>query len=275
MVKGKLFFALGLVVLLALVGYGGWKYYNESYIPSDARYKPLDGIPVLMYHKIDPDPQTGGFGLRVPPASFDWEMHYLKQNGYHTVNLGDVVDHYQQGKPLPDKPIVVTFDDGYEDNYLYALPILKKYGFTATVFVVADTIGGINEFDYKIHAEPKVKMMNWTEIKAMDAAGITIGSHTLDHPWLTRVSPAEAKRQIAGAKTVLEKGLGKPVEYFCYPHGAYNDAIAKLVQESGYKAATTTNQGLAKAGDNPYELNRVRIMGMYTHQKFISVLHKY
>ncbi|HEX3011777.1 MAG TPA: polysaccharide deacetylase family protein, partial [Syntrophomonadaceae bacterium] len=179
-----------------------------------------------------------------------------------------------KGEKLPAKPIVITFDDGYQDNYTYAWPILRKYRFTATVFVVTNTIGGINKFDCIKHIEPKNKMMNWAQIREMNANGIIIGSHTLDHLHLTHISYAEAKRQIAESKEVLQHGLGKEVQYFCYPYGDVSPSIAKLVQESGYKAATAINPGAAYRR-NPYMLARIRVTGHYSHQRFIANLNRY
>ncbi|WP_238492472.1 polysaccharide deacetylase family protein [Desulfotruncus alcoholivorax] len=264
---------LSCLVLSAITVIVAWQYYEKS-PPERMRHKSLNGIPVLMYHKVSPDRRSGGLGLRVNPEDFDWEMRYLKENGFHTVNLGDVLDYYRKGKKVPAKPVVITFDDGYEDNYKYAYPILKKYNFTATIFVVAGTIGKTNIFDTKTKAEPVNKMLDWREIKALDAAGFTIGSHTVNHPILTGVPPDVVKRELVDAKKILEKGLGKKIEYFCYPHGKYNSNIVKLVQETGYRAATTTNQGLVTSGSNPYLLNRIRVTGHYSHRKFVYRLYQ-
>ena len=271
----KLFWMTCLIAILALGGCGGWYNYWLHAVPTETRFKPMKGIPVLMYHKVSPDPHTGGLGLRVPPEDFDWEMQYLKKNGYHAVGLGDVLDYFQQGKALPEKPIVITFDDGYKDNFQYAYPILRKYSYTATVFVVANTIGETNEFDVKKHLQPENKMMDWSEVQSLATGGITIGSHTLTHPYLSQISTEEAMQEIVESKKVLEKGLGKEVQFFCYPYGDYNDAIANMVKEAGYRAATTTQLGLNNPDTSPYLLKRIRIMGLYNHQKFIEELHKY
>jgi len=267
----KQFKKILLVFLLVMLVTASWQYYQAVPI-NHLQYKPFNGIPVLMYHKVNPDRHAGGLGLRVKPKDFDWEMHYLRENGFHTVSLGDVLDHYQKGKKLPNKPIVITFDDGYQDNYIYAYPILKKYNFTATVFVVAGTIGKSNIFDSKTKSQPVNKMLTWQEIKALDAAGFTIGSHTVDHPILTDIPMDQVKLELIDSKKILEQGLGKKIDYFCYPHGRYNNEIAKLVQESGYRAATTTRQGLVTAEANPYLLNRIRVTGHYSHRKFVSQL---
>jgi len=248
-----------------------WDHYRPPLTEKPAR----SSVPILTYHKINPDRKTGGFGLRVMPADFDWEMQYLKTNGYQTVDLGDVVNHFQTGRKLPGKPIVITFDDGYQDNYRYAWPILQKYGFTATVFIVPHIVGGINAYDYYANLQPKNKMMTWQEIKEMNAAGITIGAHTLDHANLTSVSPAEAQRQIAESKNILEQKLGKEIRYFSYPYGDFNRDIAEMVRASGYRAAASSEEGLVQSNMDPYLLKRIRINGHLSHQQFVKELHKY
>ncbi|HWP97345.1 MAG TPA: polysaccharide deacetylase family protein [Syntrophomonadaceae bacterium] len=242
--------------------------------PAVAQDKPPRGVPILMYHKVSPDPNVGGLTYRVPPDDFDWQMHYLQENGYHTVDIGAVVDHFQKGADLPEKAVVITLDDGYQDNYVFAFPILKKYGLTATVFVVTDIVGGVNEFDTKAHRQPRTSMLTWDEIKEMDAGGITIGAHTLDHSQLSKISLKEAKRQIVESKQVLEKRLGKEVQYFCYPYGQYSSAVVRLVKDNGFRAATSIEPGLVTSVKDPYLLKRIAIMGQYDHQRFIKELHR-
>ncbi|MGE5397697.1 MAG: polysaccharide deacetylase family protein [Chitinophagales bacterium] len=249
-----------------------FKLYDQ---PPVKQERALDGVPILAYHKVSPDPRAGGLGLRVKPADFDWQMRYLKDNGYHSVSIGSVIDHFTRGKKLPKKPFVVTLDDGYQDNYFYVYPILKKYGYTATIFVATKTIGRFNEFDYKDGIQPKNKMLTWDEIKEMSANGITIGAHTIDHVHLTEITPDKARHQIAGSKEVLEKELKKEIQYFCYPYGEYNQAIAEIVKDSGYLAALTTQQGLVRPTMNPYLLKRIRILGNFDHQRFINELHRF
>lgn len=273
----KYTYILAAIVVIILGSILVWEHSTQSIAdkPPVEQDEPLKGVPILTYHKVNPDRKTGGLGLRVMPADFDWEMHYLKDNGYHSVNLNAVVDHFQKGKKLPDKPFVITFDDGYQDNYRYAYPILKKYGFTATIFVVTKTVGGINEFDYNAHIQPKNKMLTWNEIKEMDANGITIGGHTLDHVHLNKINPEEAKRQISESKIILEKELDKDIQYFCYPYGGYNQNVVEMVKESGYLVATTTQLGLVQSVKSPYLLKRICVTGHFDHQRFIEELHKY
>ena len=273
--KNKLILVSLLVITLILTGIGMWYQHQKIYIPSDAKFAKLQGIPILMYHKVNPDPRTGGLGLRVPPDKFEWQMKYLKRNGYETVSLTDVLDHFEKGKHLPDKPIVITFDDGYKDNHDFAYPIMKEYGYTGTVFVVSKAIGNTNFFDVEKKLQPENKIMNWNEIREIEAGGFVIGSHTVDHPHLAEVSPEVARHQIEESKRALEHGLKKPVEVLAYPYGSYNDTVAEITKQAGYRAAVTTELGLAKAESNPYKLKRVRVTGHYSNEKFVEELHKY
>ncbi len=271
----KIFLVSLLIITLTFTGTGIWYQQQNKAIPSDAKYPKLQGIPILMYHKVNPDPSTGGLGLRVPPDKFEWQMKYLRKNGYETVSPEDVMDHFEKGKHLPDKPIVITFDDGYKDNHQFAYPIMKKYGYTGTIFVVSKAIGNTNFFDVEKKLQPENKIMDWHEIRELAEAGFTIGAHTVDHPHLAEVPPEVARHQIEESKRALEHGLKKPVEFFAYPYGSYNDTVADLVKQAGYRAAVTTELGLAKADSNPFKLRRIRVTGHYSNEKFIEELHKY
>lgn len=216
-------------------------------------------VPILMYHKINPY-FSGGL-YRITPDEFDWQMQYLHDNGYHTVSIGAVLDHFQKGQKLPEKPVIITLDDGYRDNYLYAYPILQKYGFTATIFVITNTVAPANVDNM---------MLTWDQIREMADNGMTIGCHTLDHKHLTRVGLAEAQRQITDSKNDLEQELGRKIEFFSYPYGEHNQDVERLVQESGFRAATTVNPELVTNIDNPFALNRIGIYSNLDHQGFID-----
>lgn len=258
---------LALVLFLSLAALN----FATGFNPSSGA-EGLQGVPVLMYHKVNPDPETGNLGLRVPPAEFDRQMKYLAEQGYQSVSLQEVRNFILEGEPLPPRPVVITFDDGYRDNYTYALPILEKYGFTATVFVVVNTIGKVNKFDLGV--QPVNQMMSWSELRDMAGRGITIGAHTMDHPHLSDVAADKALYQIRESKAALEKGLGLPVKYFCYPYGSYNQEVKKMVEECGYEAATTTRPGLNKVNDDIFALKRIYVTGQMSLQKFSKELSK-
>jgi peptidoglycan/xylan/chitin deacetylase (PgdA/CDA1 family) len=181
-----------------------------------------------------------------PPADFERQMRYLAGEGYTAVTLAALVDHMTAGKPLPPKPIVITFDDGYADNYTTALPILKKYGLRATVFVVTDFLG---EGPY----------MTWDEVKALRASGMEIGSHTLHHRDLTTLPPDERARDLQLSKEGLEWRLEAPARFLAYPFGAYDAATEAAMKQAGYKAAVSTVPGLNRPGDDVHALKRINI----------------
>ncbi|RJX18266.1 MAG: polysaccharide deacetylase family protein [Ammonifex sp.] len=235
-------------------------------------YEP-DVLVILMYHKVNPDPREGGLGLRVPPSKFDWQMKYLKTRGFTVIDMDSACFYLRYGRPLPPKPVVITFDDGYRDNYLFAWPILKKYGFCATVYHVVNATGGYNFFDADRGSQPRSSMLGWNEIREMTASGtITFGAHTLDHRPLTKVGPEEASRQIFGAKEVLEQELGRPVNHFCYPYGDYNREVSEMVKAAGFKTAVTCVRGVNHPGEDLFTLKRIRIMGNCSNRKFIYML---
>lgn len=219
-------------------------------------------VPILMYHKINPYSASSLY--RLWPEDFEWQMQYLKDNGFHTVSINDVLDQFEKGKKLPDKPVVITLDDGYRDNYLYAYPILKKFGFTATFYITTDYV-----------AEPGSEgtFMTWDEIKDLDKAGMTIGCHTLDHCWLTRASWEEAWRQVGDSKGILEEQLGKKVDNFAYPYGALNKWVTEVVYDWGFRSAVTVNPRPVSSANakNPLELNR---MGIYSNLSYDGFTYK-
>jgi peptidoglycan/xylan/chitin deacetylase (PgdA/CDA1 family) len=200
---------------------------------------PPAGVPVLMYHKIGPE---AGNDAVISEARFAEHMEYLHRNGYRTLSLAELEDYLAGRTELPPKPVVITFDDGYRDTYEVALPILKRYGFKSTVFVILNA------------AE---RHLTWAELKAMKAAGMEVGSHSYTHRDLGELKPAEQAAEIARSKEELDRGLGQDSRYFCYPNGSYDGNTLRLLQENGFRLAVTIDPGWVKRGDNPLLLKRV------------------
>jgi peptidoglycan/xylan/chitin deacetylase (PgdA/CDA1 family) len=203
---------------------------------------PAAGVPILAYHKVGETEEA----YSVAPADFERQMRHLAEEGYTAVTLAALVDHMTAGRPLPPKPVVITFDDGYADNYATALPILKKYGLRATVFVVTDFLG---EETY----------MTWDEVKAMRAAGTEIGSHTLAHRDLTGLPPDERLKDLAASKAGLEWRLDAPVKFLAYPFGRFDAPTIAALKQAGYRGAASTLVGLNRPGDDVYALKRINI----------------
>lgn len=203
---------------------------------------PADGVPILSYHKIGDTEEA----YSVSPADFERQMRWLAENGYTAISVGELVAHMTAGTPLPPRPVVITFDDGYADNYHTALPILKKHGLKATMFVISDFL------DHRPY-------MTWDEVKALRKAGSEIGSHTLAHRDLTGLPADERAQDLTLSKEGLEYRLDAPVKFLAYPYGNYDAATEAALRQAGYKGAVSTVLGLNRPGDDIYALKRVNI----------------
>jgi len=220
------------------------------------------GVPILMYHyiRVNPVPTDRiGFGLSVTPADFAAQMRYLSEHGFHAVTVAQVREHVLHNAPLPDHPVAITFDDGYDDAYTVARPILEEYHFTATFFIITGFVG-------------QPRYMTWSQIIALDHEHYEIGSHTEHHVGLPNVSAPTRQLELAGSRAALEAHLGHPVVDFCYPSGEVNPTTELAVTQAGYLAATTTAPGWARPGDDPLRLPRVRIGGGMTLLQYAAVL---
>ncbi|MFH1791407.1 MAG: polysaccharide deacetylase family protein [Candidatus Omnitrophota bacterium] len=200
--------------------------------------------PILMYHSIDGNEEMSKLSLC--PVGFARQMEFFHKHGYNVISLGEMVDLIKKGRRIPPKTVTITFDDGFRNNYLCAYPVLKRYGFPATIFVIT---GHIGSKDY----------LTWDDIKELQDNNITIGSHTKSHLWLVGMSDEKLRDEIFGSKEVLEKGTGRKIDFFSYPIGAYDERVQAVVKDAGYKAACATNPGPHKRWDDIYALKRVRI----------------
>lgn len=214
-------------------------------------------IPILMYHQIDEPPPRGTplRGLVVSPDSFARQMRLLALLGYRGLSMRDL-EPYLSGEQQ-GKVVGLTFDDGYQNNVLNALPILKQHGFTATCYGVSSMIGGTNSWDHGVVAEKP--LMTLEEWRVWRDAGMDIGSHTRTHADLSTLSSETAQKQIEGSKLELERTVGCEVRHLCYPYGRYSDAHTHMAREAGYVTATTTQRGRVANGDDPFRLKRVLI----------------
>jgi peptidoglycan/xylan/chitin deacetylase (PgdA/CDA1 family) len=219
-------------------------------------------VPILMYHyiRVNPNPfDRLGFGLSVTPADFEAQMTWLAANGYHTIDLQDLEGYLAGARSLPPRPVVLTFDDGYEDFYTTAYPILKAHHFTAVSYVVTGFLGA-------------PRYLTAAQVVELDAAGIEIGAHTVSHADLTRLGAANARHEIADSKAMLEGLLKHPVLDFCYPSGRLNGAVALEVQAAGFRSATTTAIGTTHSAGDRFSWTRVRVEGGESLATFVQRL---
>jgi peptidoglycan/xylan/chitin deacetylase (PgdA/CDA1 family) len=221
------------VILLVLIAAVSWAWYWTG---------KRVFIPILNYHRVD---NVDNF-MTIHPDDFERQLQYLYNQGYTSVTLDEVANYFQGEGELPAKPIVITFDDGYEDNQRVAVPLLRKYGFKAIIFVVSDFVG-------------KPGYLTWEQMKAVQERAISIGSHTMNHEDLATLNAQELAMQLRDSKTSMEAGLGTSVDFIAYPYGRLNDQVLAAVQAAGYKGGCSTKVSVAVKGDNMYALPRVYV----------------
>jgi len=193
-------------------------------------------IPILVYHHVVPGRSAGV--LFVTPEGFEQQLKFLQDNGYQSVSFSDLADCLEYGAPLPERPVILSFDDGWENQFTYGFPLLQKYGFSATFFMVTNYIDHQN-------------FMTTDQLKTMIAAGMTIGSHSRSHPALPSLGTGQRlKDEIAGSKAWLEDRLGVAIDTFAYPYGSYTAADVAAVKAAGYRTARTVDSGTHAAIDN-------------------------
>lgn len=208
------------------------------------------GIPVLNYHQINSKDHNA---LTVSTEQFAAQMAYLHENDYHTITPDELGDALENGTPLPENPVLITFDDGYLDNYKNAYPILKQYSMTATIFLITDYVSTYPNY------------LTWDQALEMQDNGICLQSHTLSHVDLRQVDDQEALAQLKTSKDALEWHLHNKVHYLAYPCGSYDDEIKALARQAGYRGAFTVNYGLDRQGNSLFALNRIPIFGGNSH----------
>lgn len=204
-------------------------------------YRTCYEVPILMYHRITAD--TAASGPRVSPQVFERQMEFLKVHGYHVMPLAELVALIRSGKQPPRKTVVITFDDGFLDNFSDAFPVLRKMDFPATIFMITRNIG-------------ESGWLAEEDLRILDEGGISIGSHTVSHAFLPKLDSMEVERELRESKQRLEEVLGHPVSLFSYPAGGVTKAIKEAVRTAGYEGAITTNYGRQK-GDI-YALRRIK-----------------
>lgn len=220
-------------------------------------------VPILMYHYIsdNPDPKdVQRDSLATSPFVFDNQLRYLKENGYHTISLDTLYAALKKQVTLPNKSIILTFDDGYIDFFINAYPILQKYNFQATVFIPT----GLMDQGY---------YLQWDQIKQMQDSGlISFQAHTVNHAQLTILPTSSALWEMTESKKVLQEKLGIPVNFMAYPYGSANSTVIELSKQAGFVGAVGTWRGDIQSEGTIYNLPRIRINGTVSLDSFITLL---
>jgi peptidoglycan/xylan/chitin deacetylase (PgdA/CDA1 family) len=230
---GRFFIFLFIVFSIGILGFTFWV--RDRYV-----------VPILTYHHVGPNTDSKDALNTVSTKSFEFQMEFLRRHGYQAISFDDLVEGIKKGYTFSRNSVVIQFDDGYEDNYTNAFPIIKKYEIPAMVFLISDVVGNPG-------------FLTWDQIKEMERYHFLAGSHTRHHYYLPSLSLEKAKDEIIGSKKVIENNLGHAIDYFAYPSGGFTIEDKEILKEAGFKAAGTTNRGKAKFNHDLYELKRIRM----------------
>jgi peptidoglycan/xylan/chitin deacetylase (PgdA/CDA1 family) len=221
-------------------------------------------VPILMYHYLSVPPADADairLDLSVTPDLFSAQLDAMQQAGYTTISLYALLDNLTNGTPLPDKPVIITFDDGYRDAYTDALPILRAHGMTATFFIVPDFIDG----QYPAY-------LTWDMVREMYAAGMSIEGHGRNHVSLANKDHDYLIWQALGSYEAIQRELGVRPHFLAYPAGEYDQNTIDIIRSANFWAAVTSKQGASHRSDGLFELTRVRVHGTTTPQQLLSLL---
>lgn len=215
---------------------------------------------ILMYHLVDTPLSTLEKRFCTTPADFARQMDYLANAGFTVLALDALCDCMEGKAPMPQKPALITFDDGFTCVLEHAAPILQRRGFPATMFALSDRLGGVNDW-MSCRGFPERPLLTVAGLNALRDAGFTIGSHTRTHARLTDVSAKQAEDEITSSKARLEDALGCGVHYFAYPFGVFDQTTRDLVARAGYRAACSTRSGFNRVGEDMFLLRRIDVFG--------------
>ncbi|MEC9257650.1 MAG: polysaccharide deacetylase family protein [Candidatus Poribacteria bacterium] len=218
---------------------------------------PIEWLPILAYHKIGTQKELGI--TWIAPSVFEKQIAFLHSEQYQTVSPNDLTEALLEKRKLPEKSVMITFDDGYESCYTHAFPILKRYGFTATIFMLAGYVGKWNSWDARLGWK-RFKHLSREQIIDLDLEGFTFGSHGLNHLFLTLQHHKTIQTELKMSKSILEDILQKPIDCFAYPYGNHNSKTTQLVKEANYRIAFSLNPSPQITNSQTYYLPR---MGIY------------
>jgi peptidoglycan/xylan/chitin deacetylase (PgdA/CDA1 family) len=224
-------------------------------------------IPILMYHQVTPAPPRGFEKYAITPGLFREHMDDLGRRGYQSIGLDELMAHRSGRTPLPRRPVVITFDDGYQDCVDHAVPVLEARGLTATFFVVAGLAGRSSEW-LRRERSLAFRLFDWPSARRLEASGFRCGAHGWTHARMTELTTADCRQELAASRRRLEDELGREVLDMAYPHGRYDERTRGLVAEAGYRSACSVRPGLTTLDDDPLALRRVHVEGGDSVAKF-------
>lgn len=216
------------------------------------------GVPIICYHHVCEDNPSKS-SIVVTNEKFTEHLKTLKDNGYTTLTISQLNDYLFNNKPIPEKSVMITFDDGYNDNYSNAFPILKEFNMNATIFVISALIDTDN-------------YMTSSQVKELSDYGIDIQSHTANHVDLITLSYEDQLKEFIVSKETLEKVIEKPINSIAYPLGHFNEDSKKAAKDAGYSMGFTIDRGYADRDDSPFQLNRICVDYTYQPSHILKIL---
>ena len=221
--------------------------------------KGISEVPVLLYHRVtNRVPPGTKHGIYVTETNFERQLTFLKQRGYESLTFEDVESITHGKRITPDRPVILTFDDGYEDNYEYAFPLLQKYSFKAVIFLIGNPAIKSNIWDTG-DGEPEAPLLTNAHIREMRKYGIEFGSHSLNHKNMSVVTPTEVDKELRHSKRNIEKRIGVPVHSFAYPYGKLNENVKRSVHDAGYTFGIASDSGPRDFWNDKYEIRRIQV----------------
>jgi len=212
-------------------------------------------VPILMYHSISQHASSKFAQFAVSPGTFARQMEYLYQKAYHTLTVTQFIGIVQRGEVLPERPIILTFDDGFADFFTDALPVLRQYGFVATLYVATGFVNATSRW-LEREGEADRPMLSWDQLTEISRHGIECGAHSHTHPQLDTLPLFQAQEEIVMSKAILERHLEQKIVSFAYPFGYYTAKIKKFVQMSGYLSACAVKHAMSSEDTDPFALTR-------------------
>jgi peptidoglycan/xylan/chitin deacetylase (PgdA/CDA1 family) len=233
---------------------------------------PPSSLPILMYHSISSCTNPKFRRYTVDPETFSRQMHCIAENGFSPITVSDLIQTSAAGAaPLPDRPVLLTFDDGFADFASDALPTLAQFAFTATLYIATAYIGGTSRWLQR-EREAARPMLTWQQLSEIAAGGIECGAHTHTHPQLDTIPLAAARHEIARAKAVLEEHLGRAITTFAYPFGYYTPMVRQLVRDAGFTSACAVNYAMSAVEEDPFTLSRLIVTADTSVDVFTDML---
>lgn len=226
----------------------------------------MSRVPILTYHSID----NSGSIISTSPVQFQSQMQFLKESSFNVISLKDITQCIYEKRPFPPRAVGITFDDGFKNVYNVAYPILKKFGFMATVFLVTGYCGQNNQWKGQPKGIPTLDLLCWDEIFEMSKGGIDVGVHTMNHPDLTKISIEAAREEILNSKSMIQKQLGQEILFFAYPYGKETEEIKSLIRGEFY-GACSTELDLATFKSDTFSLPRIDMYYFVRNNLFLRL----